>query len=36
MIDNNENHEEIKSKSQFKREMIALQEHGGGTGEAER
>ena len=28
MIDNNENHEEIKSKSQFKREMIALQEMG--------
>ena len=28
MIDNNDNHEEIKSKSQFKREMIALQEMG--------
>ena len=28
MIDHNENHEEIKSKSQRKREMIALQELG--------
>jgi ribosome-associated protein len=28
MIDNNDNHEEIKSKSQFKREMIALQDMG--------